>query len=257
VTGTDLLYDGRGFLRDALLTYSGSGDFEHTEPIYSSEGLLYSRRWTRQRSYGTPQDNAPAPILTDDQTTHVFYFAGQAVAQWNDGSGLTYLITDHLGTPVLATNPSGTAIWQGGFTPFGAPYHLMDPSLFLRLPGQWVDSSWSGYGEELYYNVNRHYETLTGRYTKPDPLGLRGGAFHVYSYAVNNPLSFVDPLGLTVYRCCRDVEVNQIVNAVFRTFNLKHCFLKTDMVEAGMGPADNGPLPTCPRCRGIGCLDVR
>jgi RHS repeat-associated protein len=195
VAGTALLYDGRGFLRDAFLTYSGSSDFEHTEPTYGSEGLLYSRRWRRQSTYGTPQDNAPAPTITDDQTTHVFYFAGRPVAQWSTAGGLTYLTTDHLGTPVLATDTSGTTIWQGGFTPFGAPYQLMGPSLFLRLPGQWVDSSWSGYGEELYYNVNRWHEPQTGQYISPDPLG----AFfdlNPYSYALDNPFVFTDPLGL-------------------------------------------------------------
>ncbi|HEV8579132.1 MAG TPA: hypothetical protein VGX68_08615, partial [Thermoanaerobaculia bacterium] len=231
VAGTDLLYDGRGFLRDALLVYGGSGDFEHTEPTYGSEGLLYSRRWRRQSTYGTPQDTTPAPTITADETTHIFYFAGRPVAQWsNGGTGLTYLTTDHLGTPALATSTAGTAIWQGGLTPFGAPYQLMEPGLFLRLPGQWVDSSWSGFGAELYYNVHRYYEPQTGRYTQPDPLA--GGALQfpstgrgpqfslagvrrasgeavtqrrdgvgLYSYAVSSPLSFTDPLGLEPVSC--------------------------------------------------------
>jgi RHS repeat-associated protein len=139
--------------------------------------------------------NAPAPTLTDDQTTHVFYFASRPVAQWSTVSGLTYLTTDHLGTPVLATDSSGTTIWQGGFTPFGEPYQLMDPSLFLRLPGQWVDSSWSGYGEELYYNVNRWYMPGTGRYTQTDPLQSER-SIRPYAYSDDNPMRFIDPLGL-------------------------------------------------------------
>jgi RHS repeat-associated protein len=77
---------------------------------------------------------------------------------------------------------------------FGARYQLTDPSLFLRLPGQWADSSWSGYGEELYYNVNRWYQPGTGRYSQMDPLALSGDP--PYAYAFSRPLVYVDPLGL-------------------------------------------------------------
>ena len=65
-------------------------------------------------------------------------------------------------------------------------------------------------------------------------------------YASSNPVTFVDPLGLKVLRCCRDLEVNRVVDFAARTLRFKHCFIKTDTVEAGMGPADNGPLPACP-----------
>lgn len=37
-----------------------------------------------------------------------------------------------------------------------------------------------------------------------------------------------------------------MVNAAARTFNYKHCFIKTDTIEAGLGPANGGPLPACP-----------
>ncbi len=59
-------------------------------------------------------------------------------------AGQEDLTADHLGTPVLATDASGSTIWSGGFTPFGEPYQLMPPTLFLRLPGQWTDATWEG-----------------------------------------------------------------------------------------------------------------
>ncbi len=63
---------------------------------------------------------------------------------------------------------------------------------------------------------------------------------------MGNPVFFVDPLGLVVQRCCRNVEVNQFVDTISRVFGLQHCSLKTDTVEAGMGQANDGPLPACP-----------
>ena len=201
LASTALLYDGRGFLRDALLTYPEPGAFEHTEPIYSSSGQLFSRRWRSSRSFGTPQDDSTVGMITEDQTAYVFYFAGRPVAQLTTGasgpgSGLVYLTADHLGTPVLATDASGATIWSGGFTPFGAPYQLVPPTLFLRLPGQWTDRAWEGLGGGgIYYNVHRWYESGMGRYLAPDPLGVQANP-NLYDYAVANPLVGVDPLGL-------------------------------------------------------------
>ncbi len=48
------------------------------------------------------------------------------------------------------------------------------------------------------YQLPRHrlYDAELGRFASPDPLGLAGGD-HLYSYAGNDPVGFVDPSGLT------------------------------------------------------------
>jgi RHS repeat-associated protein len=47
-------------------------------------------------------------------------------------------------------------------------------------------------------NYFRDYDSLTGRYTESDPLGLRGG-LNTYSYDLSSPVLHRDPLGLDVY----------------------------------------------------------
>ncbi len=59
----------------------------------------------------------------------------------------------------------------------------------MRYAGQYADAETG-----LYYNGFRYYDPLTGRYLQPDPLGLSGG-LNSYVYALNNPLSYIDPEG--------------------------------------------------------------
>jgi RHS repeat-associated protein len=196
-----LEYDGRSFLCRAEQT---TGALARTEPVYDSQGRVMT---LRRYASGTAVE----------EPVHYFYFAGRPVAQLAiDGGGLetwTYLTTDHLGTPVLATDSAAGLVWQGGFEPFGRDWRAgtgggaSENGILLRLPGQWDDGTWEDAASAagLFYNVHRWYEGGTGRYTRADPLGaIRPGraalftANHLYAYAASSPTFFVDPLGLKV-----------------------------------------------------------
>jgi RHS repeat-associated protein len=45
------------------------------------------------------------------------------------------------------------------------------------------------------YRRNRVYDSQTGRFTQPDPIGLAGG-LNLYGYAGGDPINFSDPFGL-------------------------------------------------------------
>ncbi|KOP32161.1 Rhs family protein [Xenorhabdus sp. GDc328] len=68
----------------------------------------------------------------------------------------------------------------------------LDPG--LKFAGQWLDEE-SG----LVYNRFRYYSPVASCYLTPDPIGLMGG-LNPYSY-VDNPVNFVDPLGLAGEDC--------------------------------------------------------
>jgi len=67
-----------------------------------------------------------------------------------------------------------------------------DITVNLRFAGQYYDSETG-----LYYNWHRYYDPKTGRYISSDPIGLAGG-LNTYTYALGNPLYWVDPSGLDV-----------------------------------------------------------
>ena len=81
-----------------------------------------------------------------------------------------------------------------------------------------------------------------------DPLknAERSQGPNLYEYVKNDPIDRLDPLGLKVYRCFAPVDVNPVANGAAKIVGAQHCWIKTDTVEAGMGPAGGGPLPASP-----------
>jgi RHS repeat-associated protein len=58
-------------------------------------------------------------------------------------------------------------------------------------PGQYYDEETG-----LHYNWHRYYDSKTGRYLIPDPIGQAAG-INFFTYARNNTIGIVDPTGLT------------------------------------------------------------
>jgi RHS repeat-associated protein len=118
-------------------------------------------------------------------------------------SVVNFVIGDGLGTPRVVIDGTGTAIWSWAY--LGNPFGEQQPTsngyvLNLRFPGQYYDAE-SG----TNYNVNRNYESATGRYLQSDPMGLAGG-ISTYTYVGNSPLGYIDPLGLNVTMTCRPLS---------------------------------------------------
>ena len=117
-------------------------------------------------------------ILSAEGIEHKNYvwFNRQPVAQLQS-TKITYLHTDHLNTPRLATNSQQQPVWQWQSDAFGLgkPNNDVDgdgqlTTIPLRFPGQYHDQE-----SDLFYNYYRTYDPALGRYTQSDPIGLRGG----------------------------------------------------------------------------------
>tara|TARA_R110002095_G_scaffold77366_2_gene66420 strand:+ start:1059 stop:5732 length:4674 start_codon:yes stop_codon:yes gene_type:complete len=150
-----------------------------THYVYGMGGLLYGE-----------YDNSGNMIR------EYVYLNGAPLAQIDDVSSsdvVTYLHTDHLGTPRYGTNTSGAQLWAWDSDAFGVGTPTGSVTVNLRFPGQYFDAE-SG----LHYNWNRYYNPETGRYTSSDPIGLVGG-LNTYLYALAHPVMFVDPEGTSEY----------------------------------------------------------
>jgi len=62
-------------------------------------------------------------------------------------------------------------------------------------------ASISGQTRDGRYSWARYYHPGLGRFVSEDPIGLAAGDVNFYAYVANNPLSFIDPLGLDKDQC--------------------------------------------------------
>jgi len=111
-----------------------------------------------------------------------------------DVGGSSYFITDQFGTTRGTADATGNLSTTIAYDSFGNVASGSANSRYTYT-GRELDSETS-----LVYYRARWYTPGEGRFASEDPIGLRGG-INTFSYARNNPVNFVDPLGLT--RCNR------------------------------------------------------
>ena len=110
------------------------------------------------------------------------------------------IISDHLGTPILAVDSDGMEVWNRQLDIYGRvrkeyKHSSLEDEVFPFVPflyqGQYYD-----FETNLAYNRYRYYSPETGAYISQDPIGLAGGNPTLYGY-VKDPNIWLDVLGLT------------------------------------------------------------
>jgi RHS repeat-associated protein len=151
--------------------------------LYADEGLIgeYDTSGNESKTYGY------APNST--WTTNPLF---QKI-----GTNYYWYQNDHLGTPQKIIDTSGRTVWSATYTAFGEA--VVDPSSIiinnLRFAGQYYDAETG-----KHYNWNRYYDPKTGTYISEDPIGFEGGDVNLMAYVLNNPINYIDPLGLFTWK---------------------------------------------------------
>ncbi|MEW8693750.1 MAG: RHS repeat-associated core domain-containing protein, partial [Candidatus Thiodiazotropha endolucinida] len=202
--------------------------------VDNTDLALFAQTYNTRAVGGRPNGRQYNPMMdfNNDQAVNpldlwifkVWFFSsegpGPGAIDQTDDPQLAYIHFEHRGAPVAVSDQTGGNIWQAHYQPFGEIEEQTDVdgdgeafALNLRYPGQYHDRE-SGY----YYNYFRDYDPTKGRYLQGDRLNIQGqtndpqllmlvklglinlseGARfnHLYTYAVGNPVMFIDPLGL-------------------------------------------------------------
>ncbi|MBL4606615.1 MAG: RHS domain-containing protein [Pseudomonadales bacterium] len=220
---TDYRYNGRGE-RTVKTNQSGTTVYH-----YDPSGLLIA------------ETDASGATLRE-----YAYINGQRLALI-DNTGIYYIHSNHLDTPQVMTDQSQTIVWQANYTPFGeATITTASIENNLRFPGQYFDQETGN-----HYNYFRDYDPSIGRYVQSDSIGLLGGV-NTYAYVLNNPVRFIDPLGLAT--CQGEWRRIGFVREPFAAITFRcvcnwSCFSCT-----GSGRGDAFPVPNPGQFRTEGTL---
>ncbi|MCF6264821.1 MAG: hypothetical protein L3J24_14710, partial [Xanthomonadales bacterium] len=167
------------------------------------------------------------------RTQRYAYLPGDyAPSQSADENGIYNVHSDHLQTPKLMTNSSQDIVWTNHMQAFGESNIDADPDgdsniviMNIRFPGQYEDSE-----KQLFYNMSREYDFLTGRYNEADPIeGFR--IVDYYSYADNNPNMFIDPMGLRFRGFKLPIGTGTIISGTAVQFCTNEAFREWKLVE--------------------------
>ncbi len=137
------------------------------------------------------------------QTSYVY--AGSRLLSTETSSDTTYLTIDHLGSPRINTDGGGNVTSRKDFMAFGEEAITAERNVGVGYGIPPVRQDYTGYEKEaesgLEFAQARFQNPVHGRFTSVDPLTASATiknpqTFNRYTYALNSPYKFTDPLGL-------------------------------------------------------------
>ncbi len=146
-----------------------------------------------------------------ETTIFVYDASSKIVAEYSTALASTpqvsYLTQDHLGSPRVTTNELAVVTNRKDFAAFGdevASSERVSGNKYTSTPDE-LRKDYTGYEKDtesgLEFAQARYYAPIHGRFTSVDPLTASASiknpqTFNRYSYVLNSPYKFTDPLGL-------------------------------------------------------------
>jgi RHS repeat-associated protein len=115
------------------------------------------------------------------------------------------LTNDHLGSARVITNQLGQITTRKDYAAFGEELATSERTTNLKYDASETRKGYTGYEKDdefgLEFAQARYYNAIHGRFTSVDPLTASATiknpqTFNRYSYVLNSPYKFTDPLGL-------------------------------------------------------------
>ncbi len=187
-------------LQELIETEESGSDFGYPYRVFDNEDILLeldgANNITARYTHGPGIDE---PLVLEKAGASFFYH------------------TDGLGSITEITDSVGVVKQRYTYSAFGKIESQLDPNFIqpYTFTAREFDPETG-----LHHYRRRTYNADTGTFLQEDPLGLAGENINLYLYVGNNPVNFIDPLGLcacqrkTFSERVRDnfVETNKGVN---------------------------------------------
>ena len=158
-------------------------------------------------------------------TIFVYDATGKLVAEYANQTSSTpqvsYLTSDHLGSPRINTDANGAVTTRHDYLPFGEEIGSTQTALRsvnLNYVGDDVRQKYTAYERDdetdLDFAQARMYTNKLGRFSTTDPIIMSDNRLsdpqqiNLYIYVRNNPLKFIDPTGEDIYQLGQESEDN-------------------------------------------------
>ncbi|WP_264536548.1 DUF6443 domain-containing protein [Flavobacterium sp. N1736] len=111
-----------------------------------------------------------------------------------------YQYKDHLGNIRLSYNKDLTIVEENNYYPFGLKHQGYNTAVTSTNPASKYKYNGKELQDEMGLNMYdygaRNYDPALGRWMNIDPLAEKSRRFSPYTYALNNPVYFIDPDGM-------------------------------------------------------------
>ncbi|PYT00380.1 MAG: hypothetical protein DMF63_07355 [Acidobacteria bacterium] len=233
-------YDAENHQREFFVSWNG-GDTPDATYDYDGEGRRVKK------------------VSSTETTIFVYDGGGQMIAEYSTALATTqqvsYMTADHLGSPRVVTNENGAVVNREDYSAFGERSSSSQRTSSLGYPGaDEVRKGYTGYEKDdesgLDFAQARYYSSVHGRYTSIDPMTASATTkdpqtFNRYSYVLNSPYKFVDPLGLIASnpsRCRGSDCPPPDGSAAMGNYGERYGEAPLEVVETNAGVADGQPV---------------
>ena len=151
------------------------------------------------------------------------------------------IISDHLGTPILAIDSEGNEVWNRQLDIYGRVKREIKASSLGDDVRPFIPFLYQGQYEDvetgLYYNRFRYYSPDSGTYISQDPIGLAGNNPNFYGYVFDSNTE-VDVFGLDCVSSAKKSIDNQLEkgkNAIVKVDNKEQAEELLRLLTSGKG----------------------